>query len=173
MTVPPATPRLTFRPWRDDDFALAMAIWGDPRLVTMSGGPFDEAQVRARLASEIANQAEHGVSYWPIFLADGAHAGCCGLRPRDPPRRVYELGFYLRPEYWGQGHAVEAARAVISFAFEVLASPWLYAGHHPENRASQNMLGKLGFRYTHHELYPPTGLQHPGYELRRAPPDRG
>ena len=26
---------------------------------------------------------------------------------------------------------------------------------------------KLGFRYVHHELYPPTGLQHPCYELPR------
>jgi RimJ/RimL family protein N-acetyltransferase len=150
-----------------------MAIWGDSRLSVHAGGPFDEVQVRARLASEIANHVEHGVSYWPMFLAGGAHAGCCGLRPRDPARRIYEIGFYLRPEHWGQGHAIEAAGAVIAFAFDALAATSLFAGHHPENQASQKTLGKLGFRYTHHELYPPTGLQHPSYELRQAPASRG
>jgi RimJ/RimL family protein N-acetyltransferase len=166
VTVPEATSRLAFRLWRDDDVPLAMAIWGDPRVAALVGGPFDEAQVRARLATELANQADHGVSYWPLLLADGAHAGCCGLRPRDPARRIYELGFFLRPEHWGQGYAVEAGRSVIAFAFEALAAPALFAGHHPDNHASRRTLEKLGFRYTHHELYPPTGREHPGYELR-------
>jgi hypothetical protein len=30
------------------------------------------------------------------------------------------------------------------------------------------MLRRLGFRYTHDELYPPTGLRHPSYVLTRA-----
>jgi ribosomal-protein-alanine N-acetyltransferase len=169
MAVPAPTSRLTFRAWRGDDLALAMAVWGDPRLSTLAGGPFDEAQVRARLAAEIASQAEHGVSYWPMFVADGAHAGCCGLRPRDPARRIYELGFYLRPEHWGRGYAIEAARSVIAFAFDVLAAPALFAGHHPDNHASKKTLARLGFVYTHDELYPPTGLEHASYELRRPP----
>ena len=29
------------------------------------------------------------------------------------------------------------------------------------------MLHRLGFRYTHDELYPPTGLNHPSYLLKR------
>ena len=168
MTVPAATSRLAFRAWRDDDVPLAMAIWGDPRVAALVGGPFDEAQVRARLAAERANQAEHGVSYWPLMLADGAPAGCCGLRPRDPANRIYELGFFLLPDYWGQGYAVEAGGSAIAFAFEALTAPALFAGHHPDNHASRRTLEKLGFRYTHHEVYPPTGLEHPGYELRRT-----
>jgi ribosomal-protein-alanine N-acetyltransferase len=170
--VPAATSRLAFRPWRDDDVALAMALWGDPRVAALVGGPFDEAQVRARLATELANQAEHGIAYWPLVLAGGVDVGCCGLRPRDPEHRIYELGFYLRVEHWGQGYAAEAGRSVIGLAFDALAVPALFAGHHPANHASQKTLEKLGFRYTHHELHPPTGLQHPSYELRRARDDQ-
>jgi hypothetical protein len=29
------------------------------------------------------------------------------------------------------------------------------------------VLERLGLRYTHHELYPPTGRQHPSYLLTR------
>jgi RimJ/RimL family protein N-acetyltransferase len=170
VTVPAATTRLAFRAWRDDDLPLAMAIWGDPRVAALVGGPFDDGQVRARLATELANQAEHGVAYWPVILADGAPAGCAGLRPREPARRIYELGFYVLPEHWGQGYAVEAGGSVIAFSFDVLAAPAVFAGHHPDNHASRRTLEKLGFRYTHHEIYPPTGVEHPCYELRRPEP---
>jgi ribosomal-protein-alanine N-acetyltransferase len=165
--LPAATPRLRFRAWSEDDLPLATALWGDPRVGALVGGPFDQPQVRARLTSELANQATHGVAYWPIALVDGTDVGCCGLRPREPARRIYELGFYLCVEHWGQGYAVEAGRSVIAFAFDALDAPSLFAGHHPDNHASRRALDKLGFRYTHDELYPPTGRKHPSYELAK------
>ncbi|HEY5928656.1 MAG TPA: GNAT family N-acetyltransferase [Kofleriaceae bacterium] len=177
---PAPTSRISFRTWREHDLPLVRALFGDPRVSAHVGGPFDDAQHRDRLATEIATEREHGYQYWPIFLRgtgtaggdvlDGTtHLGCCGLKPREPAQRIHELGFYLRPEYWSQGFAVEAATSVIAFAFDVLGAAALFAGHHPENTASRGTLSRLGFGFTHHELYPPTGLMHPGYELR-APP---
>jgi RimJ/RimL family protein N-acetyltransferase len=130
------------------------------------GGPLTRHEVEAKLAREIATQDSMQVQYWPIFLLDtGEHVGCTGLRPYRPAERVYELGFHLLPAYWGQGLAEEAARAVIGHAFSTLGANGLFAGHHPENAASRRVLEKLGFRYTHDELYPPTGLRHPSYFL--------
>jgi [ribosomal protein S5]-alanine N-acetyltransferase len=54
---------------------------------------------------------------------------------------------------------------VIDVAFGELGAPALFAGHHPENASSRRTLETLGFRYVQHELYPPTGLQHPCYVL--------
>jgi [ribosomal protein S5]-alanine N-acetyltransferase len=191
---PAATERLTFRCWRDDDRPLALALYGDPRVTALVGGPFDAAAVDGKLATELANQRAHRIAYWPIFLHDGAHVGCCGLKPRDsrtidrspvrgearigdslgrgspvgdPAARIYELGFYLLPDRWGAGFAAEAGRSVIAYAFDVLDAASLFAGHHPENHGSRRALEKLGFRYLHHELYPPTGLQHPCYARSR------
>jgi RimJ/RimL family protein N-acetyltransferase len=162
---PEPTARLVFRAWRDGDLPLAQGLFGDPRVTALVGGPFSEEHVRARLATEIATQREHGYQYWPLFLPDGTHVGCCGLKPRDPAQRVHELGFYLRVPHWGQGYAAEAGQAVVRFAFDALGAASLFAGHHPDNAGSQRTLVKLGFRYTHDELYPPTGLMHPGYVL--------
>ena len=53
------------------------------------------------------------------------------------------------------------------YAFDRLVATELSAGHHPANVASRSVLEKLGFRYTHDQLYPPTGLQHPTYRLTR------
>jgi RimJ/RimL family protein N-acetyltransferase len=175
------TPRLLFRHWTESDLELALTLWGDPVVTEWIGGPFSAAAVRERLDREIATQRIYGVQYWPIFRRadgpprdlpgdgahpDGIHLGCCGIRPYHPEAGIYELGFHLRAEHWGQGYATEAARAVIAYAFDTLRASALFAGHHPLNTASRTLLTRLGFRYTHDEFYPPTGLDHPSYRIR-------
>jgi RimJ/RimL family protein N-acetyltransferase len=168
MPLPAATARLVFRAYREDDLPLACALFGDPHVTALVGGPFDAAHTAARLATELATEREHGLQYWPIFLPDGTHVGSCGLRPNPRvPHFAPELGFYLHASFWGQGLALEACRSVIALAFGTLDARGLFAGHHPENHASRSVLAKLGFTYTHHELYPPTGREHPCYELNR------
>jgi RimJ/RimL family protein N-acetyltransferase len=162
--VPPSpTEHLVFRRWRDEDLPLAKSLFGDPRVTALVGGPFDDDQVRARLAFEIGNDAVHGYQYWPMFAGDD-FVGCCGLKPYDD---VVELGFYLMTEQQGRGYAVEAARAAIAHAFDAVGAPAIYACHHPQNIASRRTIEKLGFTYSHDALYPPTGLQHPNHVLRR------
>ena len=158
--------RLGFRAWRAEDRQLAVDLWCDPAVTRLFGGPYDEAWALRRLASEIACLEENGYQYWPIFrLADGEHIGVCGMRPRDPAARINGFGFHLRSGHWGRGYATEASRVAIRYAFDVLGVSALYAGHHPNNEASRHVLAKLGFRCTHDELYPPTGLEHNSYLL--------
>jgi [ribosomal protein S5]-alanine N-acetyltransferase len=152
------TARLGFRRWSAADSRLALLLWGDIKVTRFIGGPFSRGQIRARLTREIASMGEYGIQYWPVFLlTDGAFAGCCGLRPYKPEEGVCELGFHFRPKYWGQGLAVEAARAMIRHASESLKARALFAGHYPDNRASARVLEKLGFVFTHEEIYAPTG----------------
>lgn len=106
------------------------------------------------------------MQYWPVFLlTSGELVGCCGLRPHDD---AFELGVHLRPAFWGQGYAAEAAGAVIRYAFEVIGADRIFAGHHPQNEASRKLLSRLGFVSIGDEFYAPTGLHHPSYELRRG-----
>jgi RimJ/RimL family protein N-acetyltransferase len=70
---------------------------------------------------------------------------------------------------WRLGLGYEAATAVIEYAFGELHVGRLFAGHHPRNDASRQLLVKLGFRYTHDESYAPTGSDHPSYELEAVP----
>ncbi|MBV9493909.1 MAG: GNAT family N-acetyltransferase [Acidobacteria bacterium] len=160
---PPFTARLEFRIWRESDFPLALALWGDADVTRRIGGPFAADAVRVRLAREIDNEAQRGVQYWPIFLRDGGeHVGVCGLRPHED---ILALGFHLHTRHQGKGLAREAAEQVIAHARDVLGVRALFAGHHPENEPSRALLGKLGFVYTHDAFYEPTGLMHPSYLL--------
>ncbi|MGA7710785.1 MAG: GNAT family N-acetyltransferase [Rhizomicrobium sp.] len=163
------TARLGFRIWTIEDLPLALTLWGDPRVTRLIGGPFSEAAIKKKLEAEISAMAGLNVQYWPSFLlATGEHAGCAGLRAYKPEEQIYELGFHFRPDHWGKGFAEEAGRAIIRYAFTVLAVKDLFAGHHPGNAASRRVLEKLGFRFQGEELYPPTGLKHPSYLLMQS-----
>jgi ribosomal-protein-alanine N-acetyltransferase len=160
--------RLGFRRWTKEDLPLARELWGDIEVTRFFGGPFSEEEVRERLEREIARMSAHQFQYWPIhLLADNNYVGCCGLRPYRLQDEIHELGFHLRPKYWRRGLAVEAARAVIEFAFEAIGAQGLSAGHHPGNENSKKVLEKLGFRYTHDEHFAALGIDIPYYLLRR------
>ncbi len=132
------------------------------------GGPFSSEQIRERLDDEMTSMRAYNVQYWALFLlGSDEHVGCGGLRPYDLKNGIYEIGFHLRPAHWGKGLAVEVGQAIITFAFGAVGATALFAGHHPANTASQQVLERLGFRFTHEEFYPPTGLEHRSYLLTR------
>lgn len=162
--------RLLFRIWHENDLQLALALWGDPQVTKLfdKRGKLSEEQVRERLAIEIQNQKMYGVQYWPIFeKKTNNFIGAVGLRPKRLEVKQYEIGFHVCTRHWGKGYGFEATNKVITYAFCDLKALSLFAGHNPHNEASQHLLIKLGFKFTHNEFYEPTGLKHPSYELRK------
>ena len=160
--------RLGFRCWTEKDLPLALELWGDLEVTRYFGGPFSEEEIARRLEREIERMNAYGFQYWAIHsLSDDEHVGCCGLRPYRPEDQIHELGFHLRPKYWGQGLAVEAATAAINFAFGTIGAKGLSAGHHPENVTSKKVIEKLGFRYNHDEFFDALGIHIPYYLLAR------
>lgn len=161
--------RLGFRLWCEDDLAIAQELWGDYEVTKFfdARGTWSCNEVQERLFKEIRTAKKHRVQYWPIFLIEtNGHVGCCGLRPYDAAQHVFEIGFHIRSNQWRRGYAREAADAVIAYAFKTLKVKGLFAGHNPRNDVSRHLLEQLGFRYTHDEYYPPTGLNHPSYFLQ-------
>ncbi len=162
------TERFGFSKWKQDDIAEAVLLWGDPQVTRYicASGVLSREDIRKRLQTEIENGERHQVQYWPVFVLETEELlGCCGLRPHG--EKEYELGFHLRPKFWGSGYAAEAAEAVIGYAFDVLQAETLFAGHNPHNTASRKRLLSLGFAYMGDEFYAPTGLHHPSYHLEK------
>jgi RimJ/RimL family protein N-acetyltransferase len=60
----------------------------------------------------------------------------------------------------------------MEYAFSKLGARRISAAHHPANVASGRIPEKLGFRFSHLELYPPTGLRHPSYYAQIPPMNR-
>ncbi|MGZ7440544.1 GNAT family N-acetyltransferase [Paenibacillus sp. TH7-28] len=160
------TSRIAFSHWDNSDIDLAYTLWGDPAVTRYisANGLFSREQVKDRLNKEINTQKEFQVQYWPLFnLINEEFIGCCGLRPYDTEKNIYEIGIHLRSSHWGNGYATETVNAVIQYAFDVKKVDNLFAGHNPNNEASKKMLLKLGFKYSHDEFYEPTSLYHPSY----------
>jgi [ribosomal protein S5]-alanine N-acetyltransferase len=169
------TTRLVARSWRAEDLPSAMELWGDPAVTALidSRGKLSEAQVEERLRAEMERERSHGVQYWALFdRSSGGFVGCTGLRPwaYTPDEPSVEVGFHLAKRYWGQGFATEAAIGALDYAWQKLQLSKVYAGHHPDNRASERILKKLGFQFIETVLYEPTGLMHPSYVRHRPQP---
>lgn len=161
------TERLGFGKWDENMYFQAEVLWGDSNVTRLIGGKLTEKDIHKRVLLEISNGNKYGVQYWPIFkLENDEFIGCCGLRPYNLDKKIYEIGFHISSKFWRQGFAFEAAKATICYAFNVLNVKSLFAGHNPNNIASGKLLEKLGFKYSHDEFYAPTGLRHPSYILK-------
>jgi ribosomal-protein-alanine N-acetyltransferase len=77
-------------------------------------------------------------------LDDGRFVGVCDLSEIDRRHKRAEIGFLLGREAWGQGYALEAMRAVLTYAASSGLSR-LLARTHLGNRRSDTLLEKLGF----------------------------
>jgi ribosomal-protein-alanine N-acetyltransferase len=85
---------------------------------------------------------EHEYCQWAlIYKADGKLIGYCGFVNTNDDR---EIGWRLAPEYWGQGLATEAARAVLTHGIETLGFQRVIATVQTMNVASIRIIEKLG-----------------------------
>jgi RimJ/RimL family protein N-acetyltransferase len=77
-------------------------------------------------------------------LSDGVFIGWCGLTRWNPDYRSASLTCCLDDAAWGQGHATEAARGLLRWAFDTLDLNRVQAETDTRNAASARVLNKLG-----------------------------
>lgn len=140
------TQRLLLRPIGLQDLQTAFAYAGDAentKLMTFL--PDDDiSQTRQFLERcERQWQKQQPDYYEFAIVADGKHIGGVGIY-LDLCRSTAELGWILNKEYHGMGYATEAARAVFDFAVQQLGVTHFVAHCDSENKASQNVMSKLG-----------------------------
>jgi [ribosomal protein S5]-alanine N-acetyltransferase len=137
------TGRMTFRPFTPDDLGLLAELHRDPEVGRYMGGIWPDDEIQAALDRFVAEQAERGHSKWAVFTREGAFVGRAGVS-LWPATGELELGYAFRPEYWGQGLATEAARAVADWAFANTGVDHIIAFTHPQNYGSQRVLERIG-----------------------------
>ena len=76
-----------------------------------------------------------------------AFLGWCGLKYEENLREefnYYDLGYRLKPKYWGNGYATEAAIASLNYGFKDLKLKEICAAADVNNKASNIILQKIG-----------------------------
>ncbi len=157
---PPPSARLTFRTWTEKDTALAEALWCDPEVTHYFGGAMTREQARARLETERGRESNLGMQYWPMFLrGTGEFAGCAGLRPWQMDPNTIEVGVHLMRSAWGQRLGEESLRAVLAYGFDTMRLPVMVAGHGLGHDNSRKLLERVGFGYTHNDMWGPKSIE--------------
>ena len=139
------TERLILRPFARED-ALPIAVVLDDAEVGqyLLHVPHPYSDVEAlRWITAWARRWLTGRGIALAITRRGEILGACTLTVQPDHRRA-ELGYWLGRAHWGQGVAVEAAGALIDWAFRELRLERVFAQYLDDNRRSGRVLEKLG-----------------------------
>jgi [ribosomal protein S5]-alanine N-acetyltransferase len=140
------TDRLRLRPFQESDLDEMAALMANHDFMRFSLGIFSREQTAAFL-EKIRKRDQEGLpSQFAVVVRPGERLiGYCGFFAQmvDDLEEI-EIGYRLHPDYWGQGLATEAARAVRDFGFDKLKLPRLISLIHPDNAASKRVAEKNG-----------------------------
>jgi [ribosomal protein S5]-alanine N-acetyltransferase len=97
---------------------------------------------------ETFREAWHTGSRFGFAITDheSTFLGYINLMRRDEPG-LWSVGFWIIPQCWGQGYALEASRALIDMAFKELSAERVHAAHVHWNQQSARVLSKLGMKF--------------------------
>lgn len=139
---------LRLRPVRPSDAPDLFAVFGDPAVCRYwSRPPLPDLAAAEALQREIATLfAERTLFQWAVAEAAGDRlVGTCTLADLSVEHRRAAVGYALRRDAWGRGHATAALRALLDFAFGALRLHRVEADVDPRNAASIRVLERLGF----------------------------
>ncbi len=88
---------------------------------------------------------------WSIFLKNGEPIGQITCQPNDEypdNSEIRDVGWFINPQYQGQGYATEAAQAVLKYMFEEVEIEKIITSAAIINPGSWKIMEKLGFERT-------------------------
>jgi RimJ/RimL family protein N-acetyltransferase len=140
------TERLTLSPLTAGDIDSMAEMHADPVVMQHAGGgePLSKTENWRLCAQLIGHWHIRNYGMYAIYLKDNKNCcGMCGLHyPYDYPGP--EIGWRLFADCWGNGYAIEAARAVRAHAFHTLHLNYVYHLIEPDNARSRKLAEKLG-----------------------------
>lgn len=162
------TARLRMRPFTPHDLDRLCELTNDPEVMRYigHGHTFSREETRANLDKIMAGFRRRGYGRWALERRDtGTLIGYCGFSTMNPEVGV-EVAYLLAREEWGKGYALEAARAVLRYAFETLGLDSVAGITLHGNRRSRTVLERLGMKFIRDGHYFDFACVH--YSIARA-----
>lgn len=142
------TPRLTLRPWRQEDLDDFFEYASADGVGQMAGWlPHkDKEESQKILDSFIAHKKTFALEYRGKVIGSlGIETYCEEKYPELDTLQGRSIGYVLSKDHWGQGLMPEAVQAVIGYLFETEQLDFLHIGHFTWNRQSRRVIEKCGF----------------------------
>jgi RimJ/RimL family protein N-acetyltransferase len=168
------TDHLSLRRWRPDDGPAMDAIWRERDIwsALRPDIPFDPDAGAAMLNRHVGHWDRHGFGLWAVMERHSDEIiGWVG--PSHPAfipdlsDRI-EIGWTLRPPWWGRGIATEGAEAAIDAVFEHLDTDEVISLIHHTNARSIGVSERLGMRHARDVPHPELGEDLRVYALSRS-----
>lgn len=143
------TPRLILRDWKQTDRDLFREINADPKV--MEFFPVSRSNAESDEAMQRVNEMIHatGYGFYAVVLRETKEPiGFCGIAPAnldgifDPA--TMEIGWRLAPRFWGHGYVTEAAKALLTMAFEEKKLPEIVSFAVRDNLRSIAVMKRIG-----------------------------
>jgi [ribosomal protein S5]-alanine N-acetyltransferase len=169
------TTRLLLREFTTQDADALALVLSDPQTMRFYPAPYDRAGVEQWIERNRQRYQDDGVGPWAMELTKTheteAHEmiGDCGIiRQLVEGEYLYEIGYHLRRDFWGQGLATEAAIACRDWAFVHLKTDHLISLIRPENLPSRRVAERAGMTVWKEVNW--RGLPHYVYSIEKEKP---
>ncbi len=140
------TERLFLREMNEEDFPVLCRMLQDPCVMEAWERTFSDDEVREWILRNISRYRTAGYGYW---LAVDRHSflpiGQIGLLSEEiHGKRMLGIGWILIRDFWGNGYALEGARACLDHAFNRWKVDSVIADIRPTNLRSIRVALRLG-----------------------------
>ena len=165
------TARLKLRRMTWADKEIISNILKDAQTMYAWEHGFSAQEVDEWIERNLTRYDKDGYSFWLAFdKYSGQFIGHIGLITENILQQDYlGIGYILDKKYWGQGYAIEAARACAKYAFEKLGKDKVIAQIRPNNLRSRSVAEKLGMQveFEYSKVYQEKEMPHLVYVLHR------
>lgn len=148
------TDRLIIRAYKKEDATGLYETLNDKKVLDyIPEEPINMEQAHAAIEWLMSNykldlDSNYKYSFAIELKKTGTYIGWCGFGYLDYDDRQREIYYTLKSEYWGNGYATEATTALVRYILEEMKLEKIVAVVKPDNRASQKVIEKLGFKKT-------------------------
>jgi len=145
------TQRLVLREMTQEDYPALAAIIQDEQTMHAWEGAMSDEETREWLDRQLTRYKEDGFGLWAVVLKEsGEMIGQAGiLWGNIEDERLPEIGYMFHRAHWGNGYAIEAARACKQYAFEQLGFFEIYSTIRDTNLPSMNVAIRNGMLARH------------------------
>jgi ribosomal-protein-alanine N-acetyltransferase len=143
------TERLLLRNFFYNDIENVFKGLSNPETIKYYGISFDSLEATIEQMNWFVDLEKNETGMWfAIFSLDNkTFYGAGGLSSLSKEHRKAEIGFWLLPEFWGQGIMKEAMPIICNFGFEELGLHRIEGFVESENTNCKNAMAKIDFQY--------------------------
>lgn len=160
------TPRLGLRRWQPADLGPFAEMNADPAVREFFPNLMTREQTAESIRRIETHFDQHGYGFYALdVLETGEFIGFTGLVYLDSFEAWFvpcvEIGWRLRRDAWGRGYAPEAAQACLTYAWNILKLPRVYAYTAESNAKSRRVMQKIGMTLSGQFDHPTIEAGHP------------